>query len=170
MYVIMSNYFQSSLINDPAVTIFVLCTLAFFQPSSCVLKKEHKYQIWKAVSTDLELIFPKFNATSYTADFDATLYTADLKDFSDCNLSVVKCFQLEMEVILYELKFENDAALRKKVDNIIQNVKFLLEYDKQETKTSKWQQCETFAEKNGTEFLKSFKTIAQRCYTELNAK
>ncbi|XP_033016404.1 interleukin-15 [Lacerta agilis] len=161
MYIIMSNYFQSSLINDPAVTIFVLCTLAFFQPSSCALKKEHKYEIWKAVKRDLEHISPKL---------DATLYTADLKDFNDCNLSVVKCFQLEMEVILYESKFENDTTLRKKVDNIIQNVKFLLENDKQETKTSKWQQCETFAEKNCTEFINNFRTIAQMCYRELNAK
>ncbi|XP_053259278.1 interleukin-15 [Podarcis raffonei] len=166
MYVIMSNYFQSSLINDPAVTIFVLCTLAFFQPSSCVLQNEIKHYIWKSVMQDL------LNLTigPFSTKIDATLYTADLKDFSDCNLSVVKCFQLEMEVIFYEYKFENDTTLRTKVGNIIKNVNFLLENDKQETKTSKWQQCETFAEKNCTDFLKIFKTFAQMCYTELKAK
>ncbi|CAI5784320.1 interleukininterleukin-15 [Podarcis lilfordi] len=165
MYVIMSNYFQSSLINDPAVTIFVLCTLAFFQPSSCVLQKEIKYDIWKAVMDDLNLTIE-----ALPTKINATLYTADLKDFNDCNLSVVKCFQLEMEVISYEYKFENDTMLWNKVDKIIHNVKYLLENDKQETKTSKWQQCETFAEKNCTDFLKNFKTMAQMCYTELNAK
>lgn len=30
-------------------------TLAFFQPSSCVLQNEIKYDIWKAVMDDLNL-------------------------------------------------------------------------------------------------------------------
>nr|QEE79885.1 interleukin-15 [Eremias argus] len=162
MYVIMSNYFQSSLINDPAVTIFVLCTLAFFQPSSCVLKEE-KYVLWDAVMANLKQI-------SFCPKLDATLYTADLKDFSDCNLSVVKCFYLEMEVILYESKFENNTMLTNTVDNIIADVQYLLEDEKWETKTSKWQPCETFAEKNCEDFIENFRTIAQICYRELNAE
>ncbi|XP_044286624.1 interleukin-15 [Varanus komodoensis] len=146
MYVIMNNYFWSSLINEPAVTIFVLCSYLLIPTSSD--------QYWYPVIIDLEKI------ENYSK-IDVSLYTANLNNFITCNISVVRCFLLELEVILYESQIGDDPEFHDSVHRLVRSVTGFLSH-RPHNEALKCQQCETFEEKPYAEFIKNFFSVARR--------
>ncbi|XP_061440856.1 interleukin-15 isoform X3 [Rhineura floridana] len=162
MYVIMNSYFWSSLINEPEVTIFIVCSyLLQVQTCSGSLNPVGPSNIFSAVIEDLEKI------ENFRKKIDATLYTADVNYPSGCNISVLKCFKLEMDVIFYESEMEDNKneEFLNVVHKVLRNVRKLL-LESQDTETSKCQPCETFEEKIYTDFIETFKNVAQRCNRE----
>ncbi|XP_034298640.1 interleukin-15 isoform X2 [Pantherophis guttatus] len=73
----------------------------------------------------LEAALRDLQKIEVSSEIDAYLYTADLNYSSHCNLSVLKCFQLEMEVVSYESKY-GDRKFHNSVDSIIRNVRSFL--------------------------------------------
>ncbi|XP_062992430.1 interleukin-15 isoform X2 [Elgaria multicarinata webbii] len=156
MYDIMNNYFWSSLINKPAVTIFILCSyLLQIQTSSAI--------DWRPVIVDLDQIVES------NSEIDASLYTADLNYPVTCNISVVKCFFLELQVLLHESKIGGDEEFHDNVNRVFRSVnKFLSGH--QGSETSQCRECETFEEKTYTEFIKDFTVVARRFNKEEHPK
>ncbi|XP_070612747.1 interleukin-15 isoform X3 [Erythrolamprus reginae] len=112
-----------------------------------------------AVLKDLEKIKVK-------SEIDAYLYTADLNYPSHCNLSVIKCFQLEMQVVSYESKFV-DPKFHYSVERIIRTVRSFLSTN---TDSQTCQRCETYTEKKYSDFISGFKEVIQRINYEENKK
>ncbi|KAJ7326930.1 hypothetical protein JRQ81_016689 [Phrynocephalus forsythii] len=136
----MNNYFLISLINEPGVTIFVLCLyLVQVQISAD--------SVWEAVLADWAKI--------KDAKMDVFLYTVDAPFSSHCSIPVRRCFFDEMQVIMYESQFGNNSTLYNTVNNIIRLINYTLK-GTQNIETSQCQKCETFQEKEYKEFMKSF--------------
>nr|XP_056711019.1 interleukin-15 [Euleptes europaea] len=150
----MNSYFlPSSLNNKPIVTIFILC--------SYLLQVQAKQDdILRAVLADLRKIKP-------CSEIDASLYTAEMTDRNECKGSVMECFKLEMEVILYESMYGSNTAFTHTVLNVLKNVEHFRGRNYLNTETSTCQKCETFGEKTCAEFLKSFEVVVMQLYREL---
>ncbi|KAH0616002.1 hypothetical protein JD844_026738 [Phrynosoma platyrhinos] len=155
MHVTMNNYFWSSLINKPAIFIFILCSyLPEVQTS--------KLFSWGPVIEDLKQI-------KNHSEIDASLYTADIKYPGHCSISVVKCFYLEMKVLSYEASIGGNEKFSDKVHRIVRSLEAFLK-DKQDKEAPHCQECETFEEKQYIEFMKNFETIAKKFYREEKPK
>ncbi|KAM6440640.1 interleukin-15 isoform 2-T5 [Liasis olivaceus] len=124
--------------------------------SSCLLPIQAT-TLLAEVLLDLEKI-------QVSSEIDAFLYTADLNYPSHCNVSVIKCFQLEMEVVLYESKF-GDSKFCDSVHRIVRIIKNFLSHEMNiDTRTC--QRCETYKEKNYSEFIANFMSIIRRINRE----
>ncbi|XP_066488569.1 interleukin-15 [Tiliqua scincoides] len=149
----MDNYFRSSLINELTLTFFILC--------SFLLQVQANNNIyWDAVMKDLERIETTFGKSSQVNVF---LYTAE--NYIDaCKLSAMRCFLLEMDVILYESSLDGDKSFFTSVSHVRQNINASLESaNKDKVKeTPACRQCESFEEKNFTQFIQGLKHAVQR--------
>ncbi|XP_058049070.1 interleukin-15 isoform X1 [Ahaetulla prasina] len=116
---------------------------------------------WEAVLKDLEKI-------EVSSEIDAYLYTADLNYPSRCNVSVIKCFQLEMQVVSHESKFE-DKNFHGSVNRIIRLLRSFLSTGTN-TDTQTCQRCETYEEKKYSEFITHFMFVIQRINQEEKMK
>ncbi|XP_053112358.1 interleukin-15 isoform X2 [Hemicordylus capensis] len=148
----MKNYLWNSLSNEFAVTIFVL----FLQLRCSYLLQVQTRSYWHAVIQDLKNIKTdsKVGALLYTPEPD-----------SECEVSVMRCFLLEMKVILRESELVHDSTLYKSMVNVFENSKKSLPaHVEQDIATSKCRKCETFEEKTWTEFIENFKIIVQDLY------
>ncbi|XP_025028311.1 interleukin-15 [Python bivittatus] len=124
--------------------------------SSCLLPIQAT-TLLAEVLLDLEKI-------QVSSEIDAFLYTADLNYPSHCNVSVIKCFQLEMEVVLYESKF-GDSKFCDSVHRIVRIIKKFLSHEMNiDTRTC--QRCETYKEKNYSEFIANFMSVLRRINRE----
>ncbi|XP_042326298.1 interleukin-15 [Sceloporus undulatus] len=153
MHVIMNNYFWSSLINESAISIFILCSYLLEVQTS-------KLFSWGPVIEDLKQI-------KNHSEIDASLYTADINYPGHCNISVVKCFYLEMKVLSYEAYIGGNEKFYNKVHRVVRSLEAFLK-GKQDKEAPQCQECETFEEKQYIEFMKNFETIAKRFNREEN--
>nr|XP_003221714.1 PREDICTED: interleukin-15 [Anolis carolinensis]XP_008110071.1 PREDICTED: interleukin-15 [Anolis carolinensis]XP_008110072.1 PREDICTED: interleukin-15 [Anolis carolinensis]XP_008110073.1 PREDICTED: interleukin-15 [Anolis carolinensis] len=143
----MSNYFWSSFIN---VSLFILC--------SCFQEVQtRRFVSWEPVLKDLEQII------KIPTKVDASLYTATYSNH--CKISVVRCFHLEMKVLLYEANIGGDSDIYNSTRRVLRSVGRFLD-DEQDKETSQCQECETFEEKQYTEFIENFQDIARRLHRE----
>ncbi|XP_015681376.1 interleukin-15 [Protobothrops mucrosquamatus] len=126
------------------------------------------YLLYIQASSQLEAVLQDLEKIKVNSEIDAYLYTADLNYPSHCNLSVIKCFQLEMEVVLYESKFE-DRNFCNSVYRIVRIVKYFLSFETN-TDTYTCQRCETYKEKKYSEFIENFKFVIQRINREEKKK
>ncbi|KAF7244158.1 Interleukin-15 [Varanus komodoensis] len=78
-----------------------------------------------------------------------------------CNISVVRCFLLELEVILYESQIGDDPEFHDSVHRLVRSVTGFLSH-RPHNEALKCQQCETFEEKPYAEFIKNFFSVARR--------
>ncbi|XP_026553875.1 interleukin-15 [Pseudonaja textilis] len=112
----------------------------------------------------LEAMLKDLERIKVSPEIDAYLYTADLNYPSYCNQSVMKCFQLEMEVVSYESKF-GDRKFYDSVNSIVRLVKYLLPIETN-TDTQTCQRCETYKEKKYSDFITDFMFVIQRINRE----
>ncbi|XP_063166237.1 interleukin-15 [Candoia aspera] len=113
-------------------------------------------------------VLPDLEKIQVSSEIDAFLYTADLNYPSHCNVSVIKCFQLEMEVVLYESKF-GDSNFCNSVHRIVRIIKKFLSHE-MNTDTRTCQRCETYKEKKYPEFIANFMSVVQRVNREERKK
>ncbi|KAM3831106.1 interleukin-15 [Vipera latastei] len=126
------------------------------------------YLLYIQATSYLEAVLLDLEKIKVRSEIDAYLYTADLNYPSRCNLSVIKCFQLEMEVVLYESKFE-DLNFCDSVHRIVRTVKYFLSFETN-TGTYPCQRCETYKEKKYSEFIENFMFVIQRINREEKKK
>ncbi|XP_038611238.1 interleukin-15 isoform X2 [Tachyglossus aculeatus] len=145
---ILHSHFFILLNNKTGIHFFILGCI-----SVCLPKTEGSSDngTWQAVIEDLKLIK---NMTKFI-DIDAMLYTD--KGQPNCKVTVMRCFLLELHVILHE---SNDKTLNRTVWNIIITANSTLS-SKMSTKESGCKKCEEFEEKNFTEFLDDFMITVQ---------
>ncbi|NXL35090.1 IL15 protein, partial [Glaucidium brasilianum] len=95
-------------------------------------------------------------------DIDVSLYTANTDEDVKCQEPVMRCFLLEMNVILHECRIKN-CSKTQDVLNIWKNGNASLENKKlNSTTTAKCKECEEYEEKNFTEFIQSFVKVIQK--------
>uniref|UniRef100_A0A8D0GSE5 Interleukin n=1 Tax=Sphenodon punctatus TaxID=8508 RepID=A0A8D0GSE5_SPHPU len=108
---------------------------------------------WQEVEKDLSYIANRIKS------IDTLLYTADMNS-EDCKVSVMKCFLLEMKVIMHESK---DIKTKGYVKNLLKNANASLSSSIYQTmSTTNCQQCETYNEENVSVFIQTFKSIVQQ--------
>ncbi|KAM5255834.1 interleukin-15 [Ctenodactylus gundi] len=107
---------------------------------------------WEDVKRDLEIIE---NFTQFT-HIDATLYT-ESNVHPNCKVTAMKCFLLELQVILHESR---DEEIHHTVENLLTIAKSSLTSNGNITESG-CKECEELEEKNITEFLQSFVHIVQ---------
>ncbi|XP_074946608.1 interleukin-15 [Phalacrocorax aristotelis] len=138
---------NSLLKNEMGLIIFFLCAY--------VPKTAAGHCKWTEVLKDLELI-------QTSKDIDVSLYTANTDEDKECQEPVMRCFLLEMKVILQECHIKN-CSKTQDVLNIWKNGNASLENNKLNSTTSaKCKECEEYEEKNFTEFIQSFVKVIQR--------
>ncbi|KAK2519226.1 Il15 [Columba guinea] len=110
---------------------------------------------WAEVLKDLEQI-------KTSKDIDVSLYTANTDEDKECQEPIMRCFFLEMKVIVQECYIKN-CSKTQDVLNIWKNGNASLENNKSNSTTSaKCKECEEYEEKNFTEFIQSFVKVIQR--------
>ncbi|XP_026722795.1 interleukin-15 isoform X3 [Athene cunicularia] len=133
LYTLLSSHFFCFLKNEMGLIIFFLC--------ASVPKTAAGHCKWAEVLKDLEQI-----KTSK----------------EECQEPVMRCFVLEMNVILHECRIKN-CSKTQDVLNIWKNGNASLENSKLNSTTSaKCKECEEYEEKNFTEFIQSFVKVIQR--------
>ncbi|NWJ03445.1 IL15 protein, partial [Crypturellus undulatus] len=95
-------------------------------------------------------------------DIDVSLYTANADEDMECQELVMRCFFLEMKVILHECYITN-CSKTQDVFNILKNGNASFENKQVNSTTSKkCKECEEYEEKNFTEFIQNFVKVIQR--------
>ncbi|XP_032079468.1 interleukin-15-like [Thamnophis elegans] len=116
----------------------------------------------------LEAVLKDLEKIEVSSEIDAYLYTADLDYPSHCNLSVIKCFQLEMNVVSHESKFEGQK-FHNSVNRIMRLLTNFLPIE-MNTDTQTCQRCETYKEKKYSDFITGFRFVIQRINQEEKKK
>ncbi|XP_074759972.1 interleukin-15 isoform X2 [Athene noctua] len=147
LYILLSSHFFCFLKNEMGLIIFFLC--------ASVSKTAAGHCKWAEVLKDLEQI-------KTSKDIDVSLYTANTNEDEECQEPVMRCFVLEMNVILHECRIKN-CSKTQDVLNIWKNGNASLENSKLNSTTStKCKECEEYEEKNFTEFIQSFVKVIQK--------
>lgn len=135
--------------------MFLLCLPGRKNQGAYVPKTEANHCKWSDVLKDLELI-------KTSEDIDVSLYTANTYEDIECQEPVMRCFFLEMNVILHECGIKK-CSRKHDVRNILKNgnARFAT-YQLNSTTSKKCKECEEYEEKNFTEFIQSFVKVIQR--------
>uniref|UniRef100_A0A8C5NUB7 Interleukin n=1 Tax=Jaculus jaculus TaxID=51337 RepID=A0A8C5NUB7_JACJA len=107
---------------------------------------------WNDVISDLKTI----ESLIQSIHMDATLYT-ESNVHPSCKVTAMKCFLLELRVILHE---SGDNHINQTVENLILIANHSLSSNGNITETG-CKECEELEEKNINEFLQSFIHIVQ---------
>ncbi|XP_015716567.1 interleukin-15 isoform X6 [Coturnix japonica] len=94
-------------------------------------------------------------------DIDVSLYTANTDEDKECQEPVMRCFFLEMKVILHECNIKK-CSRTQDVLNIWKNGNARFETNQLNSTSKKCKECEEYEEKNFTEFIQSFVKVIQR--------
>uniref|UniRef100_A0A8D0L5G9 Interleukin n=1 Tax=Sphenodon punctatus TaxID=8508 RepID=A0A8D0L5G9_SPHPU len=149
LYFILNSHLLSFFSNETGITIFILCCLSTYLPKTEAVNETY----WQEVEKDLSYIANRIKS------IDTLLYTADMNS-EDCKVSVMKCFLLEMKVIMHESK---DIKTKGYVKNLLKNANASLSSSIYQTmSTTNCQQCETYNEENVSVFIQTFKSIVQQ--------
>ncbi|XP_040410743.1 interleukin-15 isoform X5 [Cygnus olor] len=105
MYLLLNSHFFFLLKNKTGLTIFFLCAY--------IPKTEADHCKWTDVLKDLEQI-------KTSKDIDVSLYTANTDEDKECQEPIMRCFFLEMKVILHECYIKN-CSKTQDVFNILKN-------------------------------------------------
>ncbi|KAM6220816.1 interleukin-15 [Rhynchocyon petersi] len=135
---------QSHFLTKAGIHVFILGCFSASLP-----KTEAN---WKDVIVDLKII----EALIQSIHIDATLYT-ESDVHPNCKVTAMKCFILELRVILHETRNET-------IKEIAENLIVLANSSLSSNGTiieSGCKECEELEEKNVKEFLRSFLHIAQ---------
>ncbi|XP_048797040.1 interleukin-15 isoform X2 [Lagopus muta] len=133
LYLLLNSHFFYLLKNKTGLTIFFLCA---YVPNT-----EANHCKWSEVLKDLEQI-----------------KTSE----KECQEPVMRCFFLEMKVILHECKIKK-CSRTQDVFNIWKNGNARFETNQLNSTTSKkCKECEEYEEKNFTEFIQSFVKVIQK--------
>nr|XP_021139753.1 interleukin-15 [Columba livia] len=147
LYLLLNSHFSCLLKNEMRLIIFFLC--AYLPKTAAGHCK------WAEVLKDLEQI-------KTSKDIDVSLYTANTDEDKECQEPIMRCFFLEMKVIVQECYIKN-CSKTQDVLNIWKNGNASLENNKSNSTTSaKCKECEEYEEKNFTEFIQSFVKVIQR--------
>ncbi|XP_015716562.1 interleukin-15 isoform X3 [Coturnix japonica] len=146
LYLLLNSHFFCLLRNKTGLTIFFLCAY--------VPKTEANHCKWSEVLKDLELI-------KTSEDIDVSLYTANTDEDKECQEPVMRCFFLEMKVILHECNIKK-CSRTQDVLNIWKNGNARFETNQLNSTSKKCKECEEYEEKNFTEFIQSFVKVIQR--------
>lgn len=92
--------------------------------------------------------------SSLTRDLDCQLYTPDVEDYRKCPVSTIKCFALEVKVLIEEIDSRTFRGM-----NITGKLERLTRSLNQTE--SQCVQCELFQEKNAAEFLERLLNILE---------
>ncbi|KAM7112830.1 interleukin-15 isoform 3-T6 [Ciconia maguari] len=132
LYLLLNSHFFCLLKNEMGLIIFFLCAY--------VPKTAAGHCKWAEVLKDLEQI-----KTSK----------------KECQEPVMRCFFLEMKVILQECLIKN-CSKTQDVLNIWKNGNASLENKLNSTTSAKCKECEEYEEKNFTEFIQNFVKVIQK--------
>ncbi|XP_075357125.1 interleukin-15 isoform X4 [Mycteria americana] len=146
LYLLLNSHFFCLLKNEMGLIIFFLCAY--------VPKTAAGHCKWAEVLKDLEQI-------KTSKDIDVSLYTANTDEDKECQEPVMRCFFLEMKVILQECVIKN-CSKTQDVLNIWKNGNASLENKLNSTISAKCKECEEYEEKNFTEFIQSFVKVIQK--------
>ncbi|XP_019330424.1 PREDICTED: interleukin-15 isoform X2 [Aptenodytes forsteri] len=114
LYLLLNSHFFCLLKNEMGLIIFFLCAY--------VPKTAAGHCKWAEVLKDLEQI-------KTSKDIDVSLYTANTDEDKECQEPVIRCFFLEMKVILQECRIKN-CSKTQDVLNICKNGNASLEKNK----------------------------------------
>ncbi|XP_069711380.1 interleukin-15 isoform X1 [Phaenicophaeus curvirostris] len=146
LYLLLKSQFLCLLKNETGLIIIFLCAY--------VLKTAAGHCKWAEVLKDLERI-------KTSRDIDVILYTANTDEDKECQEPVMRCFFLEMKVIVQECYIKN-CSKTQDVVNILKNGNARLEINKNSATSAKCKECEEYEEKNFTEFIQSFVKVIQK--------
>ncbi|KFQ38764.1 Interleukin-15, partial [Mesitornis unicolor] len=147
LYLLLNSHFFCLLRNEKGLFTIFLCAY--------VPKTAAGHCKWAEVLKDLEQI-------KTSKDIDVSLYTANTDEDKECQIPVMRCFFLEMKVVVHECRIKN-CSKTQDVLNIWKNGKASLENSKLNSTTSvKCKECEEYEEKDFTEFIQSFVKVIQR--------
>ncbi|XP_021251365.1 interleukin-15 isoform X2 [Numida meleagris] len=124
LYLLLNSHFFCLLKNKTGLTIIFLCAY--------VPKTEANHCKWSEVLKDLEQI-------KTSKDIDVSLYTANTDEDKECQEPVMRCFFLEMKVILHECNIKK-CSRTQDVFNIWKNGNARFESN-QETTFQKKESC-----------------------------
>ncbi|XP_074849375.1 interleukin-15 [Carettochelys insculpta] len=155
-YLILRRHFLSVSNNATGITIFVLCCISAYLP-----RTEAENRTWQAVIDDLRIIKGKQES------IDASLYAAYSEMPDECEVQVMECFFLELNVIFHECKIRKGCKIQQYVYNVLANVKESLLKNKSLQNSLSMskivcKQCEEYEESSFSEFIKNFEAFAQR--------
>ncbi|NWS67155.1 IL15 protein, partial [Crotophaga sulcirostris] len=149
LYLLLKSHFLCLLKNETGLIIIFLCAY--------VPKTAAGHCRWAEVLKDLELI-------KTSKDIDVRLYTANTDEDKECQEPVMRCFFLEMKVVVQECHIKK-CSKTQDVLNILKNGNASLENNKvsnNSTISAKCKECEEYEEKNFTEFIQSFVKVIQK--------
>ncbi|NXC48968.1 IL15 protein, partial [Penelope pileata] len=147
LYLLLNSHLFCLLKNKTGLAIFFLCAY--------VPKTEADHCKWEEVLQDLEQI-------KTSKDIDVSLYTANTDEDKECHEPIMRCFFLEMRVILHECRLKN-CRRTQDVFNIWKNGNARFENNQLSSTTSKkCKECEEYEEKNFTEFVQTFEKVIQK--------
>ncbi|XP_075906239.1 interleukin 15, like isoform X2 [Nelusetta ayraudi] len=132
------------LTRRPSLATVRLCVLLLLS-SSLELPAEAQTRI-KGKETMHKVRALLNTVTSLTRDLDCQLYTPGVEDYRKCPVSTIKCFALEVRVLVQEL----DSGPYQKMNLTGKLEKLTSSLNQTE---SQCVQCELFQEKNAAEFL-----------------
>uniref|UniRef100_A0A8B9VD80 Interleukin n=2 Tax=Anas TaxID=8835 RepID=A0A8B9VD80_9AVES len=132
MYLLLNSHFFFLLKNKTGLTIFFLCA---YIPNT-----EGDHCKWTEVLKDLEQI-----KTSK----------------KECQEPIMRCFFLEMNVILHECNIKN-CSKTQDVYNILKNGNASFKNELSSTTSKKCKECEEYEEKSFTEFIQNFVKVIQK--------
>ncbi|KFO86381.1 Interleukin-15, partial [Buceros rhinoceros silvestris] len=146
-YLLLNSHFFCLVKNEMGLIIFVLCAY--------VLKTAAGHCKWAEVLKDLEQI-------KTSKDIDVSLYTANTDEDNECQEPVMRCFFLEIKVILQECLIKN-CSKTQDVLNIWKNGNARFGNNMlNSTSSAKCKECEEYEEKSFTEFIQSFVKVIQK--------
>ncbi|NWH67049.1 IL15 protein, partial [Geococcyx californianus] len=146
LYLLLKSHFLCLLKHEMGLIIIFLCAY--------VPKTAAGHCKWAEVLKDLERL-------KTSQDIDVTLYTANTDEDKECQEPVMRCFFLEMKVIVQECYIKK-CSKTQDVLNILKNGNARLENNKNSTTSAKCKECEEYEEKNFTEFIQSFVKVIQK--------
>ncbi|NWR75750.1 IL15 protein, partial [Centropus unirufus] len=150
LYLLLKHHFLYLLKNETGLIIIFLCAY--------VPKTAAGHCKWAEVLKDLERI-------KTSKDIDVSLYTANTDEDKECQEPIMRCFFLEMNVIVQECYIKN-CSKTQDVVSILKNGNVNLENNKVSNTNSltsaKCKECEEYEEKNFTEFIQSFVKVIQK--------
>ncbi|KAG6924990.1 interleukin 15 [Chelydra serpentina] len=153
-YLILKRHFLSFLNNATGITIFILCCISAYLPR---IEAERR---WEAVIADLHVIKGTYDST------DASLYTANTDKPDECEIQVMECFFLELNVIFHECEIRKGCKIKQYVRNVLENVKANLPKNTSLPNSPNrnkitCKQCEEYEEGNFNHFIDTFEQFAK---------
>ncbi|NXE06320.1 IL15 protein, partial [Lophotis ruficrista] len=147
LYLPLNSHFFCLSKNEMGLIIFFLCAY--------VPKTVAGHCRWAEVLKDLEQI-------RTDKDIDVSLYTANADAGVKCQEPIMRCFFLEMNVVVQECRIKK-CSKTQDVLNIWKNGNTSLQNNKlSSTPSAKCKECEEYEEKNFTEFIHSFVKVLQK--------